>query len=70
MDIKNTISLLEKHEVNGEELEYLLLEREINEEVNFLLIDVREEDEYKRKKNKRSGLFNPTFKFQKKHINN
>ena len=65
MDIKNTISLLEKHEVNGEELEHLLLEREVNEEVNFLLIDVREEDEYKEKRIKGVDYLIPLSNFKK-----
>lgn len=41
--------LLEKKEINGQELEYLLLERE-NERVDFLLVDVREEYEYNQKR--------------------
>ncbi len=45
----NTNDLLEKNEINGEELEYLLQERQKNR-VDFLLIDVREEYEYKEKK--------------------
>lgn len=45
----NTNDLLEKNEINGEELEYLLLERQKNR-ANFLLIDVREEYEHNEKK--------------------
>ena len=41
--------LLEKNEINGQELEYLLSERK-NERVEFLLIDVREEYEYNEKR--------------------
>jgi rhodanese-related sulfurtransferase len=37
--------ILEKNEINGEELEYLLSERK-NHRAEFLLIDVREEYEY------------------------
>ena len=40
-----TEELLEKNEINGQELEYLLSERK-NERAEFLLIDVREEYEY------------------------
>ena len=45
----NTNDVLEKNEINGEELEYLLQERQKNR-VDFLLIDVREEYEYNEKK--------------------
>ena len=41
----DTDELLEKTEINGEELEYLLSERK-KEKTQFLLIDVREEYEY------------------------
>ncbi len=41
----NADELLEKTEINGEELEYLLSERK-KEKTQFLLIDVREEYEY------------------------
>ena len=41
--------VLAKNEINGQELEYLLLERK-NERAEFLLIDVREEYEYNEKK--------------------
>ena len=41
--------LLEKNEINGQELEYLLSERK-NDRAEFLLIDVREEYEYNEKK--------------------
>ena len=43
--MSKTDELLEKNEINGEELEYLLLERK-KEKTQFLLIDVREEYEY------------------------
>ena len=43
--MNKTKELLEKNEINGEELEYLLLERK-KENTQFLLIDVREEYEY------------------------
>ena len=43
--MSKTGCLLEKNEINGEELEYLLLERK-RETVEFLLVDVREEYEY------------------------
>jgi rhodanese-related sulfurtransferase len=43
--MSKTEELLEKNEINGEELEYLLLERK-KEKAQFLLIDVREEYEY------------------------
>ena len=45
----NTEELLEKNEINGEELEYLLSERKKNR-AQFLLVDVREEYEYNEKK--------------------
>ena len=41
--------LLQKKEINGKELEYLLLERK-NDRVEFLLIDVREQYEYNEKR--------------------
>lgn len=44
-----TKELLEKNEINGEELEHLLLERKSNR-ADFLLIDVREEYEYNEKR--------------------
>ena len=44
-----TEELLEKNEINGQELEYLLSERK-NERAEFLLIDVREEYEYNEKR--------------------
>ena len=43
--MNKTKELLEKNEINGEELEYLLSERK-KEKTQFLLIDVREEYEY------------------------
>ena len=43
--MNKTEELLEKNEINGEELEYLLSERK-KERGEFLLIDVREEYEY------------------------
>ena len=43
--MNKTQKLLEKNEINGEDLEYLLLERK-KKRVEFLLIDVREEYEY------------------------
>ena len=43
--MNKTEELLEKNEINGEELEYLLSERK-RKRVEFLLIDVREEYEY------------------------
>ena len=45
----NTKELLEKKEINGLELEYLLSERK-NHRADFLLIDVREEYEYNEKR--------------------
>jgi rhodanese-related sulfurtransferase len=45
----NAEELLEKNEINGKELEYLLSERN-NNRVEFLLIDVREEYEYNEKR--------------------
>ena len=47
--MSKTEELLEKNEINSEELEYLLLERN-KERVDFLLIDVREEYEYNEKR--------------------
>ena len=47
--MKEVKQLLEKNEINGEELELLLLERK-NNKVDFLLIDVREEYEYNEKR--------------------
>tara|TARA_B100001250_G_C19435920_1_gene629558 strand:- start:75 stop:422 length:348 start_codon:yes stop_codon:yes gene_type:complete len=44
-----TEELLEKNEINGKELEHLLLEREKGR-TDFLLIDVREEYEYNEKR--------------------
>ena len=44
-----TEEILDKNEINGEELEYLLFERK-NKRVDFLLVDVREEYEYNEKK--------------------
>tara|TARA_Y100000385_G_C12645429_1_gene447239 strand:- start:101 stop:448 length:348 start_codon:yes stop_codon:yes gene_type:complete len=41
--------LLAKNEINGAELEHLLLERE-NKRADFLLIDVREEYEFNEKR--------------------
>ena len=41
--------LLQKNEINGKELEFLLSERN-KKRVDFLLIDVREEYEFKEKK--------------------
>jgi rhodanese-related sulfurtransferase len=45
----NTEEILEKKEINGEELEYLLSERK-NKRAEFLLVDVREEYEHNEKK--------------------
>ena len=45
----NTDELLENPEINGQELEYLLSERK-NGNIDFLLIDVREEYEYNQKR--------------------
>ena len=45
----NTEELLEKNEINGDELKHLLSERE-QKKINFLLIDVREEYEYNEKR--------------------
>ena len=45
----NTKELFEKKEINGEELEHLLLERK-NNKADFLLLDVREEYEYNKKR--------------------
>ena len=47
--MNKTIQLLEKKEINGDQLEYLLSERK-NGRAEFLLIDVREEYEYNEKK--------------------
>lgn len=47
--MNKTEEILDKNEINGEELEYLLSERK-NERVEFLLVDVREEYEYNEKK--------------------
>ena len=44
-----TGELLEKKEINGQELEYLLSERK-KERAEFFLIDVREEYEYNKKR--------------------
>ena len=44
-----TERLLEKNEIKGEDLEYLLLERKKNK-ADFLLVDVREEYEYNEKR--------------------
>ena len=44
-----TVELLEKKEINGQELQYLLSERK-NDRAEFLLIDVREEYEYNKKR--------------------
>ena len=45
----NTDELLERAEINGKELEYLLSERKIGR-AEFLLVDVREEYEYNQKR--------------------
>ena len=45
----NTEELLEKNEINGNELKHLLLERD-QKKIRFLLIDVREEYEYNEKR--------------------
>lgn len=45
----STKELLQKNEINGKELEHLLLERK-NSRAEFLLIDVREEYEYNEKR--------------------
>ena len=47
--MNKTKELLEKHEINGEELEYLLSERK-KENTQFIRIDVREEYEYNEKR--------------------
>ena len=44
-----TEEILEKNEINGQELEHLLSERK-NERTDFLLVDVREEYEYNEKR--------------------
>ena len=44
-----TDELLEKTEINGKELEYLLSQRNIGR-AKFLLVDVREEYEYNKKR--------------------
>ncbi len=48
MSVNSAQDLLEKKEINGEELEYLIKERKENR-VSFLLIDVREEYEFNEK---------------------
>ena len=45
----NNLELLSKNEINGQELERLLIERE-KSRIDFLLVDVREEYEYNEKK--------------------
>lgn len=45
----NTEKILKKSEINGDELEYILSERK-NKRAEFLLIDVREEYEYNKKR--------------------
>ena len=45
----NTDELLERTEINGKELEYLLSQRNIGR-AEFLLVDVREEYEYNQKR--------------------
>lgn len=45
----NTDELLERAEINGKELEYLLSERKVGR-AEFLLVDVREEYEYNQKR--------------------
>ena len=45
----NTKELLDKNEINGSELEYLLSERE-KKRAEFFLVDVREEYEYNQKR--------------------
>ena len=47
--MRNTEELLQRPEINGQELEYLLSERK-NGRADFLLIDVREEYEYNQKR--------------------
>ena len=47
--MRNADELLETPEINGQELEYLLSERK-NGNIDFLLIDVREEYEYNQKR--------------------
>lgn len=44
-----TEEILEKNEISGKELEHLLSERK-NGKLDFLLVDVREEYEYKEKR--------------------
>ena len=46
--MNKTEELLEKKEINGDELKHLLFEREQNK-IKFLLVDVREEYEYNEK---------------------
>ena len=45
----NSLELLSKNEINGKDLQYLLTERSKNN-IDFLLVDVREEYEYNEKK--------------------
>ncbi len=47
--MNKTEEILDKNEINGEELEHLLSERK-NKRVEFLLVDVREEYEHNEKK--------------------
>ena len=49
MNTYNLEGLLLKDEINGEELEQLLIARKKNE-IDFLLIDVREKHEYEEKR--------------------
>lgn len=47
--MNKTEEILDKNEINGEELEHLLSERK-NKRAEFLLVDVREEYEHNEKK--------------------
>ena len=47
--MNKTEEILDKNEINGEELEHLLSERK-NKRIEFLLVDVREEYEHNEKK--------------------
>jgi len=56
-------TLLKQHDVNSEELE-VLLDARVQGHVNFLLIDVREEMEYKGGHIKGVDMLKPTTQFQ------
>jgi len=64
IDLKKIVTLLDKHEINGEELEQLLYARKTNKEVRFLIIDVREEDEYQEKRIKGVDYLIPLSNFK------